>query len=233
MTEQSVIYKGVRRVPKSDNEGKRLKKREKIMRAALKVFSRKGYSPAALDEVAREASIAKGTLYLYFRDKEDLFYSTILYVIDKLAERMQKNVSDTMDPLETMKNLAYEELDFFAQNSEFFGLIHTVMSGNLLGNHRSLLKTINERRFELIEYLNGLIGEAKRNGQIQSDIDTVEIVYAFIGMIESAIDQMHFSDGMCATDDRSANSTERDIRRKVDTILRILLDGVRTDKRMN
>jgi TetR/AcrR family transcriptional regulator len=203
MTEQSVIYKGARRVPKSDNEGKRLKKREKIMRAALKVFSRKGYSPAALDEVAREASIAKGTLYLYFRDKEDLFYSTILYVIDKLAERMQKNVSDTMDPLETMKNLAYEELDFFAQNSEFFGLIHTVMSGNLLGNHRSLLKTINERRFELI------------------------------GMIESAIDQMHFSDGMCATDDRSANSTERDIRRKVDTILRILLDGVRTDQRLN
>ncbi|MBN2325470.1 MAG: TetR/AcrR family transcriptional regulator [Spirochaetes bacterium] len=219
--------------PKNDNDTKRSKKREKIMQSALKVFSRKGYSPAALDEVAREASIAKGTLYLYFQDKEDLFSGTILYVMDKLAERMQKNISDTMDPIETMKTLAYEELDFFAKNSEFFGLIHTVMSGNLLGNHRSLLKTINERRFELIEYLKRLITEAKKTGQIKSDIETVDIVYAFIGMIESSIDQMHFIDGTCTAHDRSQSDIKMDIGRKVDTILCILLDGVRTDRRRN
>lgn len=49
---------------KGDDDEKREQKRNKIMQAALKVFSRKGYSPAALEEVAREASIAKGTLYL-------------------------------------------------------------------------------------------------------------------------------------------------------------------------
>lgn len=220
-------------MPKSDGDGKKQKKREKIMQAALKVFSRKGYSPAALDEVAREASIAKGTLYLYFRDKEELFSSTILYVVDKLVVKMQKNISDAMTPFEIMKRLIYTELDFFAQNSDFFGLIHTVMSGNLIGNHSYLLKTMNERRFALVEYIKHLIEEAKKNGQIKSDIDTEEIVYAFLGMMESAIEQMHFRDGTCAPGDRPLYREDFDIGRKVDTILSILLDGVRADRQLN
>jgi len=220
-------------MPKSDGDGKKLRKREKIMQAALKIFSRKGYSPAALDEVAREAQIAKGTLYLYFRDKEELFFSTILYVVNKLGVRMQKNISEAMAPLDIMESLAYAELDFFAQNSEFFGLIHTVMSGNLIGNHSYLLKAMTERRFELIEYLKRLVDEAKKNGQIDNGIDTGEIVYAFRGMIESAVEQMLFRDGMCTPDDRPRNIAGRDIKQKVSTILRILLDGVRADRQSN
>jgi AcrR family transcriptional regulator len=101
---------------RNDDEVKREQKRESIMQAALKVFSKKGYSPAALDEVAREASIAKGTLYLYFRDKEDLFSSTIIYVIDKLAAQMLESLSDTINPMEILRNIAYTELDYFAGN---------------------------------------------------------------------------------------------------------------------
>ena len=196
-------------------------------------FSRKGYSPAALEEVAREAAIAKGTLYLYFRDKADLFSSTIIYVLDSLTEKMQERVTDTMAPFEIMKTIAYAELDFFAKNSEFFGLVHTVMSGNLLGNHESLLKTITARRGELIKYLNGLIGEARRDGRIRDDIDTEEVTYAFIGMVESAIDQMHFREGPCDRKGGTSGVTGADLDRKVDTIMHILLDGVRPDRQRN
>ena len=48
---------------------KKAKKRNTIIRASLRVFARKGYETTALDEVAREAGLAKGTLYLYFKDK--------------------------------------------------------------------------------------------------------------------------------------------------------------------
>ena len=202
---------------KSEDERKREQKRTAIMSAALKVFSKKGYSPAALDEVARGAQIAKGTLYLYFQDKQDLFSSTILHVINNLATRMIEGLDESMKPLEILRNVAYIELEYFAKNTEFFGLIHTAMSGNLLGDHEPLLNKITERRLELISYLNEVIQRAKKEGLIREEIDTEEIVYSYLGMVESAMDQMGFTKG----------KPSLDVEKKVDTIMNILFEGIR------
>ena len=51
--------------------------RPRISRAGLKVFAKKGYSKATVDDIAKEAGIAKGTVYLYFKDKPSLYISTI------------------------------------------------------------------------------------------------------------------------------------------------------------
>lgn len=48
-----------------------------ICTAALEVFSEKGFAAAKLDEIARRAGVSKGTLYLYFKDKEDLFRAVV------------------------------------------------------------------------------------------------------------------------------------------------------------
>lgn len=48
-----------------------------ICTAALEVFSEKGFAAARLDEIARRAGVSKGTLYLYFKDKEDLFRAVV------------------------------------------------------------------------------------------------------------------------------------------------------------
>jgi len=201
---------------KGDDNEKREQKRNTIMQAALKVFSRKGYSPAALEEVAREASIAKGTLYLYFRDKADLFSSTILFVIDRLVEIMRENISESMGPLEVMRNLAYTELEYFVQNTEFFGLIRTVMGGNLLGDHENLFCMISDKRLDLVQYLTQIVQSAQREALIRKDIEAEEIVYGYLGMMESALDQIAFK----------KEDQEIDIEQKVDTIMKILLEGI-------
>ncbi len=51
----------------------KLQRQEEILAAAFKVFAAHGYEAARIDDVARQAGIAKGTIYLYFRDKERLF----------------------------------------------------------------------------------------------------------------------------------------------------------------
>ena len=48
-----------------------------ICTAALDVFAQKGFAAARLDEIARRAGVSKGTLYLYFKDKEDLFRAVV------------------------------------------------------------------------------------------------------------------------------------------------------------
>jgi len=52
-------------------------KREAILNAALEEFSARGFAAARLDDVARRAGVAKGTIYLYFRDKETLFQELV------------------------------------------------------------------------------------------------------------------------------------------------------------
>ncbi len=199
-----------------EDDKRRELKRKRIMQAALKVFSKKGYSPAALEEVAREAGIAKGTLYLYFQDKEDLFSSTILFVIDNLASFIQKNLDESMGPIETLERLAYSQLKFFSQNRDFFGLTQTILSGNLLGDHKRLFESLKERIKDLTNFLTQVIEKGKDERLIRGDIETEEIVSSYVGMIDYSINQMTFQNRQSAFD----------IEKKAKTIMKILLEGV-------
>ncbi|KQZ02404.1 hypothetical protein ASD45_05415 [Pseudolabrys sp. Root1462] len=60
-------------IPPAGRAARSADRREAILAAALDEFSERGFEAARLDDVARRASIAKGTIYLYFRDKETLF----------------------------------------------------------------------------------------------------------------------------------------------------------------
>jgi AcrR family transcriptional regulator len=64
-------------------------RREAILAAALDEFSARGFAAARLDDVARRAGVAKGTIYLYFRDKEALFQELVRSVISPLIARFE------------------------------------------------------------------------------------------------------------------------------------------------
>src|SRR6266478_1913935 len=66
-----------RRAKAGPRAGRRAERRQAILAAALQEFSARGFAAARLDDVAVAAGIAKGTIYLYFRDKEALFQDLI------------------------------------------------------------------------------------------------------------------------------------------------------------
>jgi AcrR family transcriptional regulator len=83
-----------RRPPKSAGRRRRNgqgapDRREAILSAALDEFSARGFAAARLDDVARRAGVAKGTIYLYFRDKEALFQDLVRSIIGPLLARFE------------------------------------------------------------------------------------------------------------------------------------------------
>jgi AcrR family transcriptional regulator len=64
---------------------RRGKRREAILSAALEEFSARGFAATRLDDVARRAGVAKGTIYLYFRDKESLFQELVRSMLSPLV----------------------------------------------------------------------------------------------------------------------------------------------------
>ena len=88
---------------KKENPSRRGDRREQILEAAREVFSRKGYNEVTVADITARAGIAKGTLYLYFRGKEDLFLEVIRDAVHRLRLALGEAVGEVDDPLERVR----------------------------------------------------------------------------------------------------------------------------------
>lgn len=102
-------------------------KREKILAAAAGLFATQPFHKVLLSDVAESAEVGKGTLYIYFKSKEDLylsvFYSGFSRLVDCLRERMDE---DTHDPVENLEVVIRETVSFAYKNPHLFEVMRTV-----------------------------------------------------------------------------------------------------------
>ena len=108
---------------KSRREREKQNRREEILNAAWSVFSLKEYGKATVDEIAEAAGLSKGTVYLYFNNKADLFLSTIEMGIEKAASIIQEVISSIDDPIESLKEIVKRMFIFFEENFGFFEIL--------------------------------------------------------------------------------------------------------------
>src|SRR6185503_17543941 len=80
--------RGRKRAGSDPRVGRRTERREAILAAALEEFSARGFAATRLDDVARRAGVAKGTIYLYFRDKESLFQELVRTMLSPVVGRI-------------------------------------------------------------------------------------------------------------------------------------------------
>jgi AcrR family transcriptional regulator len=203
-------------------ELKKEQRRRAIIRASLRVFSRKGYETTALDEVAREARLAKGTLYLYFKDKEDLYFHAMLCVLERLEAFVGKQTSESQNPLEKLAAVARAQIGFFADNPNFFRLFTVAFNPEMATIHKKLLGPFFEKRRRLEEYLHGLVEEGKKNHLIRGDIDTRDVVLSYTGMVNQAVQSVC----MPRFELNSQNDHPASPAQKADSIMKILLQGI-------
>jgi AcrR family transcriptional regulator len=205
-----------------EQDPKKEKRRQAIIRASLRVFSRKGYEPTALDEVAREARLAKGTLYLYFKDKEDLYFHVMLSLLEGLGSYVQEQVSGSQDPLEKLAAVARAQIDFFAGNPHYFRLFMVAFNPEMATIHKKLLGPFFEKRRQLGEYLQDLVEEGKKKRLLRGDIDTGDVVLSYMGMVNQAIHSVCMSKlKLQSRDDPPVSELH-----KADSIMKILLEGI-------
>lgn len=97
-------------------ERERERRRQQIIVATKKVFSEKGFNKATMDDIAGEAELSPGTLYLYFKNKEELYASLSLRILQYLHMRVEQVENDPqMSPeqkLDTLIAAMYDVYDF-------------------------------------------------------------------------------------------------------------------------
>jgi len=97
-------------------EREKERRRQQIMVAAKRVFSLKGFSRATMEDIAKEAELSPGTLYLYFKNKEELYASLSLRILQYLLMRVEHIHSETgLDipgKMDALKNAMFDVYDF-------------------------------------------------------------------------------------------------------------------------
>lgn len=135
---------------------------DKIQRAAKKVIAEIGFQRATLEQIAAIAGISKGTIYLYFENKDDLFGKTIEKLIDDLIWRVKKEAEKINDHFGQLKTIVLKQLEFFDNESDLFK-IYLAEKGGLIINPKDEHKLRLKNKYLI--YVNFLTNIMKAMGK--------------------------------------------------------------------
>jgi AcrR family transcriptional regulator len=154
-------------------------KKEGIIQAALKLFENEGYHTTKVSDIVREAGVAQGTFYLYFKGKEDLFRSIaescLLEISSAIKHKCTGDVSE-----ETFYNMIHETLRVYYHNKSILKIIyrHGIASSEIAdiseAFYRSIMRVIKQSFIDA--------GTFPNYSEEQLEI----AAYSKIGMVESA-----------------------------------------------
>lgn len=142
-------------MPRQRHDGKH----ERILDAAVKVFAQKGFFNAKVSEIAKEARVADGTIYLYFKSKDDILIHLFEEEMEKIIRNMKDKLRAASDPLEKLKIFIKTHLGLVESNPAMAEVIQVE-----LRQSNKFMKDYDNRRFH--EYLN-LLAEIVKEGQQQ------------------------------------------------------------------
>lgn len=138
-------------------------RRQEMLRAASRALIGRGYHNVHLDDVALEAGLSKGTLYLYFKDKESLFAAVLDDVLDRLEERL-KALSVEGPALDALSRMAAEMLDFVDENQDFL-IQFSREKPDLCGKRAG--KVLQSRFGEHLRFISDGIARCVKEGSVR------------------------------------------------------------------
>lgn len=147
-------------------------RRNNILDAAERVFFAKGFDVATMDEVADSAELSKGTLYLYFKSKEDLYLGVNVRALEKLYEILTHAESSELSGLDQL--IVYGEAYFkFAEDypNYFDTLLYFEAETFDLNNPTACVKEYSELRQKISLQVKERIIKGIADGSLRSDIN--------------------------------------------------------------
>lgn len=150
-------------------EREKLRQRKEMLAAALELFSEKGFHNVSMNEIARNSEFAIGTLYKFFKNKEDLYKALMLEQAEKFREALTKAIEESTDEIEKLRNYVMTKGQFFRENISMVRLYFAETRGASFNITAGLDREIRDRYGPFLETLasifkNGI--ERKRFAKI-------------------------------------------------------------------
>ncbi|MED5371848.1 MAG: TetR/AcrR family transcriptional regulator [Myxococcota bacterium] len=161
-------------------EARKSEKRGRITEAAIAVFAERGFHVARVSDIARRAGVADGTIYLYFKNKEDLLLSIFEEQMDRLSSGLAEVLEGVDDPRERIRRFASYHFEMVREHRNVAEVLQVEL--------RLSTKFIKDYRPQkLWDYL-GVFADCVRQGQeqglIRPEVDPFSTMWAFFGALD-------------------------------------------------
>lgn len=155
-------------------------KRDRILRAAIRIFSLKGYFNSRISEIARLAGVADGTIYLYFKNKDDLLISLFEEKMGEVVADVRARVSEGEDALARLRIFIRNHMELLIREA---GLLE-VIQVELRQSNKFMKEYVPVKFLEYLDVISGILEEGKRQGIFRSDLNVTLARRAIFGALD-------------------------------------------------
>lgn len=193
-------------------------RRKQILEAAKKVFSAKGFNRATMEEIAGEAELSPGTLYLYFKNKEELHTSLSINILHYIFLQMKKfihNKEMTVD--EKMEALKKTFTDVYAYDSMVLINLFHLQSGETLKNlSPEVMKQLKKTSSNALGAITSIVQEGIDKGVFTNNhpVALADIIWATYSGVVLWVDSK-----------RLLNNEKDFVKKTLDTAFEIMVTG--------
>jgi AcrR family transcriptional regulator len=150
-------------------------RREAILDAAEQVFFRKGVQGATMDEIASAAELSKGTLYLYFKSRDDLFVSVASRSLGPLVEEFELIAARKLSGIDAIRGLMQAYARNAINNSEQFRTaMMWITSGEKIDIDTDAFIAHQGLVGRIVTAYSSVIERGKNDGTIRPDVDALQ-----------------------------------------------------------
>jgi TetR/AcrR family fatty acid metabolism transcriptional regulator len=155
-------------------------KRERILAAAERIFARHGFFAAKVSDVAKEAGVADGTIYLYFKNKDDLLISLFENRMQQVNAALRAAIAKSRGPIEQLRTFI----------KTYLQLVHDepaaaeVLTIELRQSSKFMKEYENPEFADFLRMLGSLVAAAQDAGEIDGDIPSHVAARMIFGMVD-------------------------------------------------
>jgi TetR/AcrR family fatty acid metabolism transcriptional regulator len=152
----------------------------RIIDAATKVFAKKGFYQAKISEIAGQAKVADGTIYIYFENKDDILISLFEEQMKVVLDNMVRELSKTQDPIEMLQVFALTHLRLVEKNKDMAEIIQV----ELRQSSMFMKEYKNEKFARYLDLIEEIIQEGQKRGVFQKEVIPAIAKRAFFGALD-------------------------------------------------
>ncbi len=158
-------------------------KYHRILEAAIKVFAEQGFFQSTISQIAKEAQVADGTIYLYFKNKEDILVQFFSYKTKQVFERFREGVASQGTAIEKLRSLIRRHLEAFQQDRN----MAFVYQAETHQTSRRAEPQIHAMSKMYMDIVSEIVEQGQQEGSIRKDLYLGLVRRFIIGAVDEVI----------------------------------------------
>jgi AcrR family transcriptional regulator len=181
----------------------REQRRQQILNAARNLLFKKGLNAISVNQIARQAELAVGTIYFYFRSKEEIFAVLQEEGLELLLEDVRRALENAADARESLHNIAQAYLNFSREHKSYFDVINYFLSAGDVIFTSEIKQQIDQHGNQILLVVEQALREGVAQGQFRA-MNTRRHALLFWVILHGLIPFRKMTDTLLANDSLTA-----------------------------